>query len=72
MFLRRQMEDRRYIVAGPVNEEAAYVGMMIIEAASKEEALAIVARDPGVVAQRLAVEVLPVYLPSLENVAVRY
>ncbi len=26
LFLRKQMEERRYIVAGPVNEEAAYVG----------------------------------------------
>ncbi len=71
-YLRKQMEDRRYIVAGPVNEEASYVGMMIIEAANKREALAIAADDPGVKAQRLAVELYPVYLPSLDAVSVRY
>jgi uncharacterized protein YciI len=72
LFLRKQMEERRYIVAGPVNEEAAYVGMMIIEAASKSEAQAIAAADPGVQAGRLAFEIFPVYLPSLANVAARY
>ena len=71
-FLRRQMEDRKYIVAGPVNEESQYVGMMVIDAPSKEAALAIASLDPGVVAERLAVDVYAVYLPSLEGVSVRY
>jgi uncharacterized protein YciI len=71
-FMRRQIEDGRYVFAGPVNEEAPYVGVLVIEAADKDEALAIAARDPGVLAQRLAVEVYAVYLPSLENVVVRY
>jgi uncharacterized protein YciI len=71
-FLRRQMEDRKYIVAGPVNEEARYVGMMLIDASSKDEALAIAGRDPGVTSERLAVEVYAVYLPSLDGVMVRY
>lgn len=71
-FLRRQMEDRKYIIAGPVNEEARYVGMMLIDASSKDEALAIAGRDPGVISERLAVEVYAVYLPSLDGVMVRY
>jgi uncharacterized protein YciI len=72
LFLRQQMEARRYLVAGPVNEDAPYVGMMIIEAADKKEAQTIAARDPGVQAGRLSFEIYPVYLPSLENVAARY
>ncbi len=71
-FLRRQMEDRKYIVAGPVNEEAQYVGIMLIDAASKEAAFAVASRDPGVISERLAVEIYAVYLPSLEGVTVRY
>jgi len=71
-FLRQQMEARRYIVAGPVNDESAYVGMMIIDASTQQEALLIASQDPGVKAQRLSVEIYPVYLPSLEGVTVRY
>ena len=71
-FIRRQIEDNKYIFAGPVNEEAQYVGLLVINAESKEAALAIAGRDPGVIAKRLAVEVYAVYLPSLDGVTVRY
>ena len=71
-FLRQQMETRQYVVAGPVNEEGDYVGMMIIDAPSREEALLIASMDPGVLAQRLAVQLYPVYLPSLDQIQVRY
>jgi uncharacterized protein YciI len=71
-FLRQQTEARHYLVAGPVNEDATYVGMMLIEAASKEEAIKVASADPGVQAQRLGFEVYPVYLPSLEGIQVRY
>ena len=71
-FMRKQIEARRYVVAGPVNEEADYVGMMLIEAGSKEEAIALGSSDPGVKAERLALQVLPVYLPALDAVRVAY
>ena len=71
-FMRTQIEAGHYIVAGPVNDEADYVGMMLIEAASKEEAMAIGLADPGVKAERLALKVLPVYLPALDGVRVVY
>jgi uncharacterized protein YciI len=71
-FIRQQIEARRYVVAGPVNEEADYVGMMLIQASSKEEAAETAGADPGVKTDRLAVEIYPVYLPSLEGVQVRY
>jgi uncharacterized protein YciI len=71
-FIRQQIEAKRYIVAGPVNEDAPYVGMMLIEAGSKEEALHLASADPGVKAERLALEVYPVLLPSLEAVQVRF
>ena len=71
-FMRTQVEARRYVVAGPVNEDAEYVGMMLIEASSKEDAMAIAAADPGVKAERLGLQVFPVYLPSLDAVRVLY
>jgi hypothetical protein len=46
--------------------------MMIIDASTQQEALLIASQDPGVKAQRLSVEIYPVYLPSLEGVTVRY
>jgi uncharacterized protein YciI len=71
-FLRQQIEAHRYIVAGPINDESDFVGMMIIDAPTQQEALRVAIQDPGVKAQRLAVKIHPVYLPSLEGVSVRY
>ncbi len=71
-YIRQQVEAGRYLFAGPVNEEAEYVGIMMIEAASKEEALTIASLDPGVKAQRLGVVIHPVYLPALDGIQVRF
>lgn len=71
-FLRRQMESRRYLVAGPVLEDERIVGTMIIDAASLQQAIAIAGEDPGVRSGRLIAEVHPVFLPSLDGIRVEY
>ncbi len=71
-FLRSQMESRRYIVAGPVVDGGAIAGVMIIQAASAQEAASIASQDPAVQAKRLAVEIHPAFLPSLDAVQVEY
>ena len=71
-FLRAQMENRRYVVAGPVLEEGRMAGVVIIQAKTPQEAADIASQDPAVQAKRLAVEIHPVFLPSLDAVRVEY
>jgi len=71
-FLREQMEARRYVFAGPIVDDGHVVGLSVIDAESKEEAEALAKEDPGVKAGRLAVEIHPAYLPSLDGVLVEF
>ena len=71
-FLREQMESQRYLVAGPVLDEGRLAGVMIIDAKTAEDARALASLDPAVKAGRLAVEVYPTFLPSLDSVRAEY
>jgi uncharacterized protein YciI len=71
-FLRQQMESGRYLVAGPVMDEGRLAGMMIIDAMTAEDAVALASMDPAVKAGRLAVEVYPTFLPALDNIHAEY
>ena len=71
-FLRAQMEAGRYLLAGPITDEGPFTGLIIIAAKSAEEAMAIANADPGVQAGRLAVEVHPAFLPSLQGFKVHF
>lgn len=71
-FLREQMESRRFLVAGPVMDGGHIVGMSLVEAASEGEAVALAGEDPAVKTGRLAVELHPVFLPSLDAIRVEY
>ncbi len=71
-YMREQLEAGRYLVAGPVLESVEFSGLLLIAAESLAAAAALVGRDPGVLAGRLAVEVLPVLLPALEGVRAIY
>ena len=71
-FLREQMESQRYLVAGPVLDEGRLAGVMIIDAETAEDARALANMDPAVKAGRLAVEIYPTFLPSLDAVHAEY
>ncbi|MGI8770945.1 MAG: YciI family protein [Acidobacteriaceae bacterium] len=71
-YLREQIEKGRYVVAGPVTDESDFVGMMIVKAASLEDALALANQDPGVLAGRMRVEIHPMLLPALDDLRVNY
>jgi uncharacterized protein YciI len=71
-FLRREIERGRYVVAGPVTDGGDIVGMMILNAASADEAHQVANQDPGVKAGRLRLEILPVLLPALDGIRVSY
>ena len=67
-----QSEAGRYIAAGPVLDESDFTGVLLISAETLEAAMALAENDPGVRAGRLAVEVHPVLLPSLDGVQALY
>jgi hypothetical protein len=72
-YLRAQTEARKFLVTGPVVDQADdLVGITIIEAASIEEAAQLANEDPGAQAGRLLMEIRPVFLPSLDGVRVEY
>jgi uncharacterized protein len=71
-FLREQIEAGRYLLAGPIMDDASLAGLIIISAKTIQEARAIAAEDPGVKTGRLAIEVHPVFLPSLKGYKVRF
>jgi uncharacterized protein YciI len=72
-FLRAQLEARRFLVTGPVVDNADdLVGITILEAGSAEEALGLANEDPGARAGRLRMEIRPVFLPSLDGVRAEY
>jgi uncharacterized protein YciI len=78
-YLREQSEAGRYRLAGPVlpagrshPDESDFAGVLMISAETLEAAVALAENDPGVRAGRLAVEVHPVLLPSLDGVRAAY
>lgn len=71
-YLREQSEAGRYPLAGPVLGEGEFAGMLLIAAASLQEAQAVAEQDPGVRAGRLAVSVYPVLLPAVDGVRAVY
>lgn len=72
-FLRTHLETHRFLVAGPVVDNADdLVGVTIIQAASMEEASQLANGDPGALAGRLTMEIRAVFLPSLDAVRVEY
>jgi uncharacterized protein len=71
-YIREQVEAGRYRLAGPIPGEGPFVGMLIISSPSIEEALEIAKADPGVRAGRLAVDVYPIFLPSLKDLKIQF
>jgi len=71
-YLREQTEAGRYRLAGPVLDESDFAGVLLISAETLEAATMLAQNDPGVLAGRLAVEVHPVLLPSLDGVQALY
>jgi uncharacterized protein YciI len=78
-YLREQSEAGRYRLAGPVlsagrthPDGSDFVGVLLISAETLEAARTLAENDPGVRAGRLAVEVHPVLLPSLDGVRAVY
>jgi uncharacterized protein YciI len=69
-FIRSQAEAGKYALAGPLLDDGRIRGMVIINAASAEEAESIVSGDPMVKSGRMAVEIHPAMLADVSCVLV--
>ncbi|HTD55258.1 MAG TPA: YciI family protein [Silvibacterium sp.] len=71
-YLRREMEARRIVLAGPVTDEGDLIAVAVIETATMQEARALVAENPAIKSGHFVAEVHPCYLPGLDGVRVEY
>jgi uncharacterized protein YciI len=71
-YLRREMEARRVVFAGPVTDDSGLIAIAVIEAQTVQHAKRLIEENPGVKSGHLAAEVHPCYLPALDGVRVEY
>jgi uncharacterized protein YciI len=72
-FIRRMIEQKRYVLAGPfADDKGPQLGLAIIAAPDADEARRIAAGDPAIVAGHMAVELRAAILPSLASLVVTY
>ena len=69
---RRETGARRIVFAGPVTDEGETIGVAVLEAASAEEARAMVGENPAVKSGHFIAELHPCFLPALDGVSVEY
>ena len=71
-YIRSQAEAGKYALAGPFLDSGRIAGILIINAASAEEANQIVSGDPMVQSGRLSPEIHPAMLADLSCVRIDY
>jgi uncharacterized protein YciI len=71
-YLRREMEARRIIFAGPVTDEGDLIAIAVIESETAQGAKALIDENPGVRSGHFIAELHPCYLPGLDGVRVEY
>jgi len=71
-YLRRETEARRIIFAGPLTDDGEITATAVLEAATAEDAMAVVGENPGVKSGHFVAEVHPCYLPALDAVSMEY
>ena len=71
-YIRRMIEEKKYMFAGPLLDGGDRQGVAIVSAATAEDAKRIAAGDPAIAAGHMAVELHPAMLPSLSSLVVKY
>lgn len=71
-FVRKMIEDKKYLFAGPLMDGGDKLGIAVIAAASLDDAKRIAANDPAIAAGHMAPEIHPAMLPSLASLVVKY
>ena len=71
-FIRRMIEQKKYMFAGPLTDNGDMLGVAIVAAASVDEAKQITSGDPAIAAGHMAAQLHPAMLPSLASLTVKY
>ena len=71
-YIRRMIEEKKYMFAGPLLDGGDTQGIAIVSAASVEEARRITDGDPAIAAGHMAVELHPAMFPSMASLVVKY
>ena len=71
-YIRRMIEEKKYMFAGPLLDGGDRQGIAIVSAATVQDAKRIADSDPAIAAGHMAVELHPAMLPSLSSLVVKY
>ena len=71
-YIRRMIEEKKHMFAGPLLDGGDKQGIAIVEAASEPEARRVAMSDPAIAAGRMTVELHPAMLPSLASLVVKH
>jgi len=71
-YIRKMIEQKSYVFAGPLLDGGDKQGLAIVAAPSAEDAKRIAEGDPAIAAGHMAIELHPAMLPSLASVVVKY
>ena len=71
-YIRRMIEEKKYMFAGPLLDGGDKQGIAVVAAASEQAARRIAEGDPAIAAGHMAVELHPAMLPSLASLVVTY
>jgi uncharacterized protein YciI len=71
-FVRRMIEQKKYMFAGPTTDNGEILGVAVVAAASVDEAKQITSGDPAIAAGHMSAQLHPAMLPSLASLTVRY
>ena len=71
-YIRRMIEEKKYMFAGPLLDNGDKQGVAVVAATSEQEARRIVSADPAIAAGHMAVEMHPAMLPSMASLVVKY
>ena len=71
-YIRRMIEEHRYMIAGPLLDGGDTQGLAIISAPNAEEAKRIAEGDPAIAAGHMAIQLHPAMLPSMASLVVKY
>jgi uncharacterized protein YciI len=71
-YIRRMIEEKKYMFAGPFLDGGDKQGVAVVSAATAQDAKRIAEGDPAIAAGHMAVELHPAMLPSLSSLVVKY
>ena len=71
-YVRRMIEEKKYMFAGPFVENGDNQGIAIVAAPTAQDAQRIAGGDPAIASGHMAVRLQPVMLPSLSSLVVKY